>query len=152
MITPGLSLLCEIEVLLGPPQELGTSPRGVRRIIPIIGGRFAGERLNGRVVNVGADWQTALPGSLTEVDTRYCLETDDGALIDIRNAGIRHGPEAVIAALARGEEVDPGSYYMRTHCRLETGDPRYDWVNRTICVGSGVRKASAVHIGIFAVS
>jgi hypothetical protein len=41
---------------------------------------------------------------------------------------------------------------MRTHCRFETGDPRYAWLNHTICVGSGVRRASAVHIAIYAVS
>lgn len=152
MITPELSLLCEIEVLLGPVVEIGHSPRGRRKIIPIIGGTFRGENFNGTVANVGADWHTVLPGAMSELDTRYCLLTDDGAAIDIRNYGFRHGPEEVIAALARGEEVDPSLYYMRTHCRFETGDPRYAWLNHTICVGSGVRNASAVQIRIYAVS
>lgn len=152
MIKPELNLLCEIEVLLGPVLEVGDSPRGKRRIIPIIGGTFRGDRFSGTVANVGADWHTVLPGSMAELDTRYCLLTHEGAKIDIRNYGFRHGPEEVIAALARGEDVDPALYYMRTHCRFETGDPRYAWLNHTICVGSGVRKASAVHIAIYSVS
>jgi hypothetical protein len=107
MIKPELNLLCEIEVLLGPVLEVGDSPRGKRRIIPIIGGTFRGDRFSGTVANVGADWHTVLPGSMSELDTRYCLLTHDGATVDIRNYGFRHGPEEVIAALARGEDVDP---------------------------------------------
>jgi hypothetical protein len=52
------------------------------------------------------------------------MEMDDGAVIEIRNYGLRHGPAEVIAKLAAGEDVVPDQYYMRTHARLETGDPR----------------------------
>lgn len=41
---------------------------------------------------------------------------------------------------------------MRTHARLETGDPRYAWVNDTLFVGTGARKASAVTISLFLVA
>ncbi len=37
---------------------------------------------------------------LAELDTRYAMETDDGALIEIVNYGYRHGPAAVIERLA----------------------------------------------------
>ncbi|CAN0577878.1 unnamed protein product [Ectocarpus sp. 12 AP-2014] len=40
---------------------------------------------------------------------------------------------------------------MRTQARLETGDPRYDWVNRTLFVGNGAREATSVHVSLFAV-
>ena len=33
----------------------------------------------------------------------------------------------------------------------ETGDPRYAWVNRTVFVGTGIRRASAVEVALFAV-
>lgn len=132
-------------------MELGTSPRGRRRIIPIIGGTVTGERLSGRVLNLGADWQTVFSDHSAELDTRYAIETHDGASIDVRNFGFRHGPPEVIEALARGETVDPSRYYMRTHPRLETGDPRYAWLNRTIFVGTGSRQPSSVKITIFEV-
>lgn len=143
--------LADLRVELGEPLELGNSPRGRRRIIPIIGGSVSGERINGKVLSGGADWQTVFADGSAELDTRYMLETDDGAIIDIRNYGYRHGPADVIAALARGEAVDPKSYYMRTQPRFETGDERYSWLNRMIAVGTGARESSAVTLTIYEV-
>lgn len=138
--------LCDLRVTLGAPIELGTNARGRRRIIPITGGTVDGERVRGRVLALGADWQTILADGTAELDARYVIETPDGALIDVRNFGYRHGPDEVIARLARGEEVDPSLYYMRTQPRFETGDPRYSWLNRTICVGTGSRHGDHVRI------
>lgn len=143
--------LCDLTVELATPMELGQSPRGRRRIIPIIGGAVTGERLSGEILDLGADWQTILSDGTAELDTRYSMRTHDGALIDIRNFGFRHGPQDVIEALARGDDVDPKSYYMRTHPRFETGDPRYRWLNRMICVGTGTREAARVRVSVFEV-
>ena len=148
---PKLNLICEIEAQLGQPMELGAGKAGLRRIIPIIGGRVQGARLSGHVLNLGADWQTIFSDGSAELDTRYAIETTDGALIDIRNFGFRYGPADVLAQVAKGETVDPALYYMRTQPRLETGDPRYAWVNRTIFVGTGARFANSVHIKVFEV-
>ena len=49
-----LEKLFRAEITLAPPQELGDTPLGRRRIIGITGGRFAGERLSGRVLTVNA--------------------------------------------------------------------------------------------------
>lgn len=149
--TPVLELVCEIDVTLGPIHEMGQGRGGHRRIVPIIGGTVTGPKLNGRLLDVGADWQTIFAGGLAELDTRYAMETDDGAVIEIINYGYRHGPEDVMQAVARGEAVDPASYYMRTHARLETGDYRYDWVNRTLFVGAGARFESAVKVALYAI-
>ncbi len=111
---------------------------------------MTGPAINGRILNLGADWQTIWTNGVAELDTRYAIETGDGATIEIRNYGYRHGPADVLAAIARGEEVDPSIYYMRTHARLETGDPRYDWVNRTLFVGTGARKSGQVVVSLFA--
>ena len=114
------------------------------------GGTVTGSELSGRILNVGADWQTIFDNGMAELDTRYAMETHDGATIEIINYGYRHGPKEVIAAIGRGETVDPDSYYMRTHARLETGDPRYDWVNKTLFVGTGARNASSVQVELYA--
>lgn len=148
---PELRFLCDFEVELAAPMELGEAPPGRRRIIPIVGGSVRGERLNGRILNLGADWQTVYRDGLAVLDTRYSMCTDDGALIDIRNLGVRHGPASVMQALARGEAVDPASYYMRTTPRFETGDPRYAWLNRIIAVGTGARDANSVRLKIYEV-
>ncbi len=146
---PILDHVCNIEVDLGPIQELGNGRAGKRRIIPIVGGVATGPRLNGRVLNVGADWQTVFDDGLAELDTRYALETHDGATIEIINYGYRFGDPDVLKKLAKGEHVSPDQYYMRTQARLETGDPRYSWVNHTLFVGTGARHSSSVTMAIY---
>ena len=137
---------------MAAPQELGDTPQGRRRIIAITGGRFSGERVSGRVLPGGADWQLVRPDGVADLDARYTLETSDGALIYVRNRGYRHGPADILKRLASGESVDPGLYYMRTTPRFETGDARYAWLNRIICVASGARRRDAVELEVFEVT
>ena len=148
---PTLEPACSLYVNLNPIRELGAGRAGKRRIIPIVGGRVVGPRLSGTLLNVGADWQTIFESGLAELDTRYAMETHDGAIIEIVNYGFRHGPEEVMQAVARGDDVDPSSYYMRTHARLETGDLRYEWVNRTLFVGVGARFKQSVKVDLYAI-
>ena len=146
-----LEPLFRAEITLAPAQELGDTPLGRRRIIPITGGTVSGARLSGEVLPGGADWQVIRPDGVADLDARYTIRTADGALVYVRNRGYRHGPPEVIARLARGESVDSSLYYMRTTPRFETGDERYAWLNRIVCVGSGARLAGAVRIDFYAV-
>lgn len=149
---PALNHVCRLTVHLDPIREMGSGRAGHRRIIPIVGGEVTGERLSGHLLNLGADWQTIFENGLAELDTRYAMQTHDGATIEIINYGYRHGPKDVLDAVARGEDVDPASYYMRTHARLETGDARYDWVNRTLFVGVGARQKQSVLVDLYALA
>lgn len=146
-----LQPLLKADITLAAPQELGESPLGRRRIINITGGSFRGERLSGKVLPGGADWQLIRDDGVADLDARYTLETADGALIYVRNHGYRHGPADVLKELSLGKEVDPSLYYMRTTPLFETGDQRYAWLNRLICIGTGARKKSSVHLEIFEV-
>ena len=143
--------LFRAEITLATPQELGETPLGRRRIIGITGGSFSGARLSGRVLAGGADWQVVREDGVADLDARYTLETHDGALIYVRNRGYRHGPVAILEKLAAGQAVDPSLYYMRTTPLFETGDARYAWLNRMICVGTGARRPNAVEIEVFEV-
>jgi hypothetical protein len=146
-----LQALLLAEITLAPPQELGETPLGRRRVIPITGGSFRGEKLAGRVLPGGADWQVIRSDGVAELDARYTLETSDGALIYVTNLGYRHGPPEILRRLAAGDPVDPSLYYMRTTPRFETGAERYRWLNRTICVATGARRAAAVELEVFEV-
>jgi len=146
-----LEPLLSAEITLAPPQELGETPLGRRRIIGITGGSFRGARLAGRVLAGGADWQVIRSDGVADLDARYTLETEDGALIYVRNHGYRHGPPDVLQKLAAGIPVDPALYYMRTTPWFETGAERYRWLNRMVCVGTGERRASAVKLDFFEV-
>ena len=143
--------LFRAEITLAAPQELGATPLGRRRVIPITGGSFSGERLSGRVLPGGADWQVIRADGVADLDARYTLQTGDGALIYVRNKGYRHGPDEVMERLAAGEAVDPTLYYMRTTPWFETGDARYAWLNRIVCLGTGARRAAAVELEVFEV-
>ena len=148
---PVLRHVADLAITLDPACEMGQGRAGKRRIIPIVGGRVSGPALNGDILNIGADWQTVFDSGLAELDTRYAFRTDDGAVIEIRNFGYRHGPDDVMQRVAAGDQVDPSSYYMRTHARLETGHPDYAWVNNTLFVGVGGRKVASVQLALYAI-
>ena len=150
-ITPSLAPLVQAEILLGEVQEVGQTPLGKRRVIPITGGSFQGERLQGTVISGGADWQLVRPDGAAMLDARYTLRTHDGALIVVNNRGVRHGPPDVLAQLARGEEVDPALYYFRSTPVFETGAAGYAWLNDLIAVCSGVRRKQSVLLDFYEV-
>jgi hypothetical protein len=143
---PGLSLLARFTVELArPPWDLGrTTALGTRRIVPITGGRFEGPRLAGEILDNGADWQVVAEDGTTVVDTRYLLRLADGALAYLRTRGFRHGPPEVLARIADGELVDPSLYYFRVSMAFETASTDFAWLNRTLAVGSALRRADAV--------
>jgi len=132
--------LMRLEVEVPPPQKLGLVPHGTRVIAPIAGGTFEGPRLRGKVLPGGGDWTLLRSDGVLELDLRITLETDDGALILLTSFGLRHGPADVLAALARGEPVDPSKYYFRTAPRFETSAARYTFLNRLIAIASGDRR------------
>jgi hypothetical protein len=95
-----------IHAELGEIRHFGQTPYGERRVVDILGGRIEGPRLKGRILP-GADWQIVRPDGVTDLQARYAIETDRGTRILVTSDGLRHGPPEVIAALARGEAVDP---------------------------------------------
>src|SRR4051812_45252859 len=135
---PELNLLARIALRLAPPVDLGRTPAGRSRMIAIAGGTVSGARLRGEVLAGGADWQTVRDDTTVLVEARYAIRTLDGALIGVRETGVRHGPPEVLARVSAGEAVDPSAYYFRTAPRFETGDARYSWLNNAIAVCSGV--------------
>lgn len=103
--SPQLEFTFELRVNIGSTLELGQGSCGTRRNVPIKGGTFHGPQLSGRVLPGGADWQFVESDGLTFVDAQYVIETEDGIRIEVRNRGIRHGSEEVLARIAAGESV-----------------------------------------------
>ncbi len=146
MTAPELRFAFEIEVEVGDPLDLGQTQAGHRRVIPIAGGLVSGPKLRGRVVPGGADWQLLRPDGTGDLDARYTIQAEDGALIYVVNRGIRHGPPEILARLNRGERVDPASYYFRSSASFETSAPEHAWLTRAVMVGSGERYPDKVVI------
>src|SRR5258708_18625002 len=133
-------LLMMMHVKVATVLNVGAVPHGIRRTAPLGGGTFEGPRLRGTILPGSADWQLLRSDGVLEMELRFTLQTDDGALISMTSFGLRHGPPDAIAALGRGETVDAASYYFRTMPRFQTAHPAYSFLNRLIAVASGDRR------------
>jgi hypothetical protein len=126
---------------LGPAQALGDTPRGNRKIVPVVGGTIEG-RIAGRILPCGGDWALTRPDGVLELDVRLTVETEDGDLIHVTYSGMRHGSAEDLQALAEGRNVPPERLYFRILPRFETSAPKWRWLNRILCVGMGERLQS----------
>lgn len=91
-------------------------PKGIRKAIPIVGGNFTGPNLSGKILNLGADWGiTDIQTGIFTADTRYNLQTDDGANLYLQTSG---------------SGIPDGGLHLRMV--IETGDKRYYWINNAV--------------------
>lgn len=148
---PELEYCFELLVQVDAPMDLGETQHGHRRIVPIAGGSFSGPKLEGVVVPGGADWQVIHPDGVVEIDTRYTLKTKDGALIYLRNAGLRYATPEVTARMAAGELVSPTQYYFRTSPVFETAAPGLQWMVHSLFVGVAERRPKDVSVQVWRV-
>jgi hypothetical protein len=119
----------EAVVEISAEVEVGPTPLGTRRYIPITGGTFDGPRLRGTVLPGGADWQTTRSDGATELDALYSMRCDDGTVIIVRNTGIAAGS------------------YLRTTPRFEAPAGPHAWLNQSQfvgCVAGGSRPGTVV--------
>ncbi len=138
--------LFSLDIDLHPMIELGTTPVGGRRIFPVSGGTFAGERLKGEVSPyAGSDVLLVRSDGSREQDVRLLLLTDDGAQILMTYRGRAHTRPQVPA---HGET--PAGLYLRTVPFFETASPDYAWLNSIVSVSVGERRSdSLVHYEVF---
>lgn len=134
------------EVDVGKPVTVDGGEHG-RRFIPISGGRISGA-WTGHVVPGGADWQTIWPDGRLDLEARYAIELDGHGFVEVLSQGVRHGPPEILAALGRGEAVDPSLYYFRTAMRFRTAAPGLMRLNAVLGVASGVRDRSVVRLTV----
>jgi hypothetical protein len=148
---PRLTFAFEVRATVGAPMEVGAVAQGRRRIVPITGGTFEGPNVRGKVMSGGADWQIIRADGFTELDTRYTLETDNGQIIYVQNAGMRHAAPDVMKRLLAGEAVDPAVVYFRTVPKFETASADLQWLTRAVFIGIGERYPNDVRIRFFRV-
>jgi hypothetical protein len=142
---PRLTRVYRLEATLGQPLDLGESPQGRRRIVPLTGGTFSGPELRGKLLaGASADWQTVLPDGTALGDIRYTLQTDAGELLYVQSRGVRHGSAEVLARLGRGEDVDASEYTFRTSTKIEAAARQLDWLNKGIFISVGGRQTDGV--------
>jgi hypothetical protein len=121
---PRLEFVYEELVTLAPSQPVGETPQGKRNIVPITGGTFEGPRLKGKILPGGWDWQLASPGGCFTLHADYMIQTDDGAVINVRNAG----------TVCTNSDGTRGA--MLTSPVFEAPKGKYDWLNGGVYVGT----------------
>jgi hypothetical protein len=135
-----LQHLFELKLWVEPIVEIGQTPYGQRRISPIKGGSFQGERLSGHVhASPAGDWLLVRNDGVLTLNVRITLECEDHALIYMSYEGLRHGPQEVMDKLAKGEPVEPGSYYFRMAPKFETASPQHAYLNKMLAIATGHR-------------
>ena len=127
-----LEKLFYLEATCDPIIPVGDVGRGILNIYPVRGGYFEGEKLKGKILPLGADWNYLHSDGVDVMDTRYALQTDDDAIISISTNGRYITEPELDQALDRGEYVDPNKYYFRQHLFFETGAEKYRWLNGVI--------------------
>jgi hypothetical protein len=149
---PRLTKILCLEASLGEVLDVGNVAQGRRRIVPLIGGTFAGPELNGTLVpGASADWQIVLADGTALGDIRYTLRTDHGDLLYVRSQRVRHGSAEVLARLGRGEEVDASEYVFRTSTQFETTASEFDWLNKGVFISVAGRQPGSVIYEVYLV-
>lgn len=122
---PALAFVYEAVITLAPMMEIGKTPIGVRRRVPITGGHFAGPELKGKILAGGADWQLQRADNWTVIDADYMMEASDGTLIHVRNVGLTNSRVPGVT-----------QRYMRTIPSFEAPDGPLAWLNQAMFVGT----------------
>ena len=153
-----LALITHVEV--GPWQTVGDMGRGVRRILPMLGGTFeipaqkAGSfstpQVQGTVVG-GADWQVLHGDSYSELDARITLRTEGGHYLLLRASGRRYAPPDVIKRLLAGDPVQRDEYYGCSATVIETSAPELKWMNYHQFIGNARTEGNVHHVRYFAI-
>ena len=149
---PELRPFADLSVAVAAPQEVGATVHGRRRLIPILGGEVRGPGWQGRVLPGGADFQLIVTERLAELDARYTIELDGGDLIFVSNRAVRVAEPETMAALMRGEVVDPRQVYFRCSPQFETASPALAWISERLFIGTGARQPERVLMRFFEVA
>lgn len=135
-----LEFAFEVRVRVAPPLIVGEGPNGLRRIVPILGGRCSGPDFEAEVLPGGADWQVVRADGVLQLEARYTLRLPDDTLVQVINRGMRHGSREVLDRIFRGETVDPREYYFRTVAEFEAPRGPHEWLNRALFLGEAERR------------
>ena len=147
VLVPDIELILDLKVLIARPVKVGQSDVGLRQFIPITGGEFQGQNLNGekitgRVIPGGADWQLIRPDGVVEVKAIYAIQTSDEVVIEVDNRGL-------VAAPIAPEK----SRYVRTTPSFKAPKGKYEWLNQRVFTGTITPSAQGdfVQIRVFVI-
>ncbi|MBB2911008.1 hypothetical protein FHS43_002273 [Streptosporangium becharense] len=132
--TPALTFAFEIRASLAPTLHVGHGDGEKTEFTPITGGTVDGPLLRGLVLPSGGDWSNTR-GRVCELDARYLLQAEDGAVIDIINRGYYHEGAETPDQYDDDLQVTHAGVYYRTSPVFRTDAPAHRWLAETVFVG-----------------
>jgi hypothetical protein len=128
---PSLEHVMTVKAQIEPLIDMGKTPSGQRRVVPIIGGTFEGSSLNGvklkgTIMPGGEDWQLIRDDGTMHLDARYWLRAEDDTIIRVHNS--------VMIVLKPDEPASAA--YARSSVKLEAPIGKHDWLNKAVFVGT----------------
>ena len=121
--TPGLSFVGELSAAVGPPLDVGTTPHGIRRIVPILTGEMTGPRLAGKLLPGGTDYQVWRRDGVTEIHARYVIEGQSGARLYVEASERAPGNHELLfwagLGMAQAGDFDAGVARVRDAIALQ---------------------------------
>ena len=139
----------ELRIEVTGTYTLGGSPLGQRQLDRLDKGHFKGPKIQAEIVAGGMDLRLGGADGAIRPDVRLVLKLDDGETLLIVYRGVRHGTPEVMERIAKGEQVPPNEYYLRTGLVFETASHKYGWMNRIVGVGVGRRAPGAAIYDVF---
>ncbi|MBT2489754.1 DUF3237 domain-containing protein [Streptomyces sp. ISL-96] len=132
--TPALAFAFEIRAHITETLHIGHGDGENTEFTPIVGGAVEGPLLRGKVLAGGGDWSSTR-GEVCELDARYLIQAEDGAVIDIVNRGFyRPRPDSPDQYDGDLQVTEAGHYY-RTSPVFRTDAPAHRWLAETVFVG-----------------
>ena len=149
---PSLEHLCDLAVTISAPVEVGQTPAGLRRMIPITGGTVTGPQVNGKGLAGGADFQLILGGGTqAHLDARYVIELDDGCRVFVHNTALRVASLENSQRIMNGQPVNPDEVYFRCQPKLEATTAEWAWLSESQFIGVGRRAPDGVFMSFYRV-
>jgi len=123
---------------LADPVMMPGTPSGTRAIVEITSAEYDGDRLRAKLVGAAAaDWLVVAPDGTGLMDVRLAVETHDGATVYLAYGG----------RIDVSGGVEGATVYSTP--RFETGDERYQWLNRIQAVAKGVISGGVLNYEIY---
>ncbi|MFJ3615471.1 DUF3237 domain-containing protein [Streptomyces hydrogenans] len=149
---PALDFAFEVRAFLAPSVHIGHGAGETTTYVPVTGGTVEGPRLRGTVLPGGGDWCDRR-GDVYQLDARYLLQADDGAVIDITNRGYYHEDDPTSPAQYDGAlQVSEAGVYYRTSPVFRTDAPAHLWLARTVFIGLARGDDSEVAIRFYSLT
>lgn len=146
--TPELQFAFELFIDVREGWHIGRGADEKLWFTPVTGGTIIGPRLSGTVISGGGDWSIKRQDT-TQVEARYLIRADDGAVIDVVNRGYFRATSAVEARLEAGEAVAEDEYYFRTAFQFRTDAPQHRWLSESQLVGFGRDEEGQIRIRVY---